>query len=85
MASCRGMGRYTREIVISITQLDKFNSYILYTCKPVNFSLPHNFEEHIIPKNEIIAEQIYLPYISRKDALDVLWCPSNTFPLFFSF
>lgn len=84
MTSCRGMGRYTREIVLCMTRLDKQNSYILYTCKPINFKIPHNFKEHIIPQNEIIAEQFYLPYRSKKDELDVLWCPSNTFPIFLS-
>lgn len=84
VATCRGMGRYTREILRCITKLDNSNLYFLYVSKPINWDFPSNFRICLIPSNEIIAEQIYLPIAAKRDLLDVLWCPSNTFPLLLS-
>ncbi len=83
-ATQRGMGRYIREIVKCLMDIDVENEYFLYTYYPiVSSKLNKNFyERHIPVKNEILSEQIFLPLFAKKDALDVLWCPGNTFPLF---
>lgn len=84
MSTFRGMGRYTREIILALIKLDNYNTYYLYTNKPINFKIPENFHNILTPQNEIIAEQIYLPFIAKKNSLDILWCPANTFPIFLS-
>lgn len=82
-SSYRGMGRYCREITRKIAELDLQNQYILYSADPVSESFPNNFKVKIIPtRNYILGEQIYIPYYAKKDELDVLWSPANTFPLF---
>ena len=84
-STCRGMGRYVREIVSCLMKLDTNNIYYLYTHNPISFHLPCNFiERRILCCNTIIAEQLYLPIVAYRDHLDVLWCPGNTFPLFLS-
>lgn len=82
-STCRGMGRYVREIVSCLMRLDQSNIYYLYTHNPISFHLPCNFiERRVLCSNTIIAEQLYLPIVAYRDHLDVLWCPGNTFPLF---
>lgn len=83
-ATQRGMGRYIREIVKCLMDIDAENEYFLYTYYPIVLEkLNGKFHERHIPvKNEILSEQIFLPLLAKKDALDVLWCPGNTFPLF---
>lgn len=81
-ATNRGMGRYVREIVRSLMELDRIHTYVLYTHVPITDPLPPHFEQRIIPtSNEIVAEQVYLPRMARADRVDCLWCPANTFPL----
>lgn len=78
----RGMGRYIREIVNCLMQTDCENHYILYSIVTIPIELPDNFEQKIIPStNEIIAEQWNLPRMAKRDKIDVLWCPANTFPV----
>lgn len=83
--STRGMARYCREIVKSLISLDKNNDVYLVISKDTNdFGvLPENF--HFIKtrsENYILSEQIDLPRIVRKVKPDILWCTSNTFPIF---
>ena len=42
-STCRGMGRYVREIVSCLMKLDTNNIYYLYTHNPISFHLPCNF------------------------------------------
>lgn len=83
VSSNRGMGRYCREIVDELQLLDMKNEYILYIDRPVDTTFAFNFRVEILgSKNFILGEQIYLSFRVRRDKLDALWCPSNTFPLF---
>lgn len=82
-ASHRGMGRYCREIVEKLFDMDKENKYVLYTDTDCDKPLPPNFRWHKIPTaNFILGEQVFLPLAISNDRIDVLWSPSNTFPLF---
>lgn len=82
-ASHRGMGRYCREIVEKLFDMDKENKYVLYTDTDCDKPLPPNFRWHKIPTaNFILGEQVFLPLAISNDKIDVLWSPSNTFPLF---
>ncbi|MEG2317472.1 MAG: glycosyltransferase family 1 protein [Rikenellaceae bacterium] len=81
-SSHRGMGRYCREIVEKLFIMDTKNQYVLYIDDKCDKPLPHNFRFHKLPtSNFIIGEQIIMPFFIIKDKIDVLWSPSNTFPL----
>lgn len=84
VSSHRGMGRYCREIVEKLFDLDHENQYILYVDRECDRVLPPNFRWHKLPApaNYIVGEQLYMPFLIRRDKLDVMWCTSNTFPLF---
>ena len=81
-ATTRGMGRYVREVVRCLIEMDKENEYFLYSYFPIQESLPANFQERHLPSaNVILVEQWYLPRMAKRDNLDVLWSPANTFPV----
>lgn len=82
-SSHRGMGRYCREIVDKLSALDSENQYILYIDTDCTKELPQNFRWHRLPtSNFILGEQFVLPIMMLRDKIDVMWSPSNTFPLF---
>ena len=80
----RGIGTYLRELVSSLSEMDRDNEYILYTDNFTDIShLGKNFKLSVIDqKNYILFEQVHLPLAARRDNLDILWCPANTFPIF---
>lgn len=81
----RGMGRYIKEMVNALIKLPSNNQYILYTHLPISIVLPINFKERRLPiSNLIIGEQWFLPHMAKKDKIDILWSPGNTFPLYLS-
>lgn len=85
--SLRGMGTYTREIVKCLMALDSDNKYILYIDKAEpceNIVLSKNFSYKCVNGNYFSFEQWYLPKQARRDKIDVLWSPYNTFPIFIS-
>lgn len=82
--SHRGMGRYIREILNELLKIDTENQYFLYVDKGIDLEM--NNKNVIIKKikslNYIYFEQIILPIEAKKDKLDILWSPANTFPIF---
>lgn len=82
-SSHRGMGRYCREITEKLFEMDSENNYVLYTDTDCDKPLPPNFRWHKLPTaNFILGEQLFLPRAIAQDKIDVMWSPSNTFPLF---
>lgn len=83
-SSYRGMARYCREITNELIK-NKPNDWSLIIFIDKNFNknlLPKNTEHITIPtKNYIIGEQIWIPYYLYAIKPDIIWCPSNTFPL----
>lgn len=84
-ASQRGSARTFREIIAALVNSDTGNEYILYAnIMPASDKIKNkpNFTIRIIKEiNYIIDEQVRFPRLVRQDALDILWCPYNTFPL----
>ena len=85
--SLRGMGTYVREIVKSLMELDLDNKYILYIddtepCEKIVLS--ENFSYKCLRGNYFSFEQWYLPRQAKRDRVDILWSPYNTFPIFIS-
>ncbi|MCQ2600287.1 MAG: glycosyltransferase family 4 protein [Treponema sp.] len=82
-SSNRGMARYCREIVKELFALDKKNQYFLLASTiPEDIKLPDNFSFYKLSySNFILSEQFSLPKAVNKIKPDILWCPSNTFPI----
>jgi hypothetical protein len=83
VSSNRGMGRYCREIVRQLLSIDMVNHYVLYVDMHITDKFPDNVTIKQIPtRNFILGEQLYLSRFAKKDRINVLWSPYNTFPLF---
>ena len=83
--SLRGMGTYVREIVKCLAKLDSCNKYILYidNAEPCEeFKFPVNFTFCKLKGGYFSFEQWYLPRQAKKNGVDILWSPYNTFPLY---
>lgn len=86
LAACstRGMARYCREMTKEIIKLlSSQDDVLLYVDKGLkkNF-LPDSIKYRVIPTaNFILGEQFFIPYYLGVDEADILWSPSNTFPL----
>ncbi len=84
--SHRGLGKHCYEIVENLKKLDLKNNYILLIDKtPVKNELPQNFKYEIFDKkNYIFLEQFIIPFYCKKEKIDILWSPYNTFPIHLS-
>ncbi|MBD5281036.1 MAG: glycosyltransferase family 4 protein [Bacteroides sp.] len=82
----RGMGRYCREIVDCLIEIDKYNNYVLFFDGELRDSIKKENVRYVrIPTaNYIIGEQVWLPFMVHREKCDILWCPNNTFPIFLS-
>lgn len=83
-SSFRGMARYCREITNELIK-NKPNNWditIIIDKKAKQDLIPKDINLLIVPsKNYIIGEQIWIPYYLYKLKPDIIWSPSNTFPL----
>lgn len=92
VVSITGMGRYIFKLMVHMAPLDLDIDYILYTHKSIeNFP----FDKHKNIKGFVstgplgmfaspreIWKQFWMPYVARRDRLDVFFIPSNTVPIF---
>jgi len=81
-----GIGRVTKSLIDELAELDKENSYILYTDQRVNFHLPSNFRVKILASSfyrredlvkQTFWERITIAREAEKDNLDVFFSPYN--------
>jgi glycosyltransferase involved in cell wall biosynthesis len=86
-----GVGVYAYNILLELAKQDKKNSYLLFTNRENDdiFSLKdQNFRSFMLPfraENVIIRilyEQLVLPYLLKKNKVDVVYSPSVALPLF---
>lgn len=79
-----GVGRYTRNLISHLAEIDKTNSYILFFRDEEfnNVELPgENFEKHKAAMRwHTIKEQIYLPFLLQRYKLDVVHFPYFSVP-----
>lgn len=83
-SSTRGMARYCREMTREMMNLlPPEDEMLLYVDKGMKYeNIPQRVKYRIIPThNYIVGEQFFIPYYLKIDKADVLWSPSNTFPL----
>lgn len=83
-----GVKIYTREIVNALGSIDKYNEYVLYCQKSLQFlNLTHRPQENF----ELKSLRSYLPFWTysrfprelRKDKPDILFMPIQTIPFLF--
>jgi glycosyltransferase involved in cell wall biosynthesis len=81
-----GFKTYTSSMVDALALTDSRNMYILYTDRPAtSICLPSNFEvKPLLCRNSIVREQFVLPFVMRKDVVDVAHFPCNTAPMILS-
>lgn len=81
-----GIGRYIRNIVKQLAELDPHNEYILFVL-PNDYdtiNLPHNFKKIIVDVRwHTFKEQLVIPYVAYKNKLDVLFCPNINVPVLY--
>lgn len=81
-----GIGRYIRNIVYNLAEMDRVNTYTLFLLSKDldGIKLPGNFKK---VKGDIhwhtFTEQIFMPLIFLKEDLDVLHIPQANFPILY--
>ena len=83
--SNRGMARYCRELVKCLCEINSEDEFYLIISEFNKFfeKLPQNFR--LVKtrfSNYILSEQIDISILTKKIKPDILWCTSNTFPIF---
>ena len=82
--SMRGMAKYCKNITDELLRIPNGDiEFFLYVDERADISkLPSNIKYRVLhTSNFVIGEQVFLPYYLRKDKIDRLWSPHNTFPL----
>jgi len=82
-----GVGRYIRNLIEQLKELDKENQYIVYLSENTfsSFVLPNNrWEKRLAtPHWHTLWEQIAMPFLFLKDNLDLLHVPYFNIPIFY--
>jgi len=81
----KGLGRYTKEVVDNVIDIDKINNYVVFL-RPENFNLlkidnPNVKKVIIRAKWYTLVEQIILPYYIWKEKIDLMHFPHFNVPI----
>ncbi len=83
-----GVGRYIRNLITWLGTIDHENSYVLFVPSEAlnRVSLPNNrwSKRGVGAKWHTLWEQLVLPWIYRREHLDLLHVPYFTIPIFYS-
>ena len=81
-----GIGVYTRNIVRELLEKDTENEYCLFYSKKANlgrYAGHKNAKEMFVyAPNKALWDQLVIPYMVRKERIDVIFHPKFTLPLF---
>ena len=90
--SLTGMGRYIHDLLDNMAPMDRNIEYILYSHKPI---LDFPIDEHENVLSQITTgpfglfaaprelwKMLWMPFVAKKDKLDLFFAPSNTTPYF---
>jgi len=82
-----GVGRYIRNLIIQVEELDSENQYVVYLSKQSfeAFKLPNeHWEKRLATARwHTLWEQVAMPILFLKDHLDLLHVPYFTIPIFY--
>lgn len=80
-----GIARYLKSILNILQQEDSYNRYFLFECKKSsNYPIKNPLWKKIGGKFKIpgtIWQQLFLPILLKKHAIDCLWCPEQISPI----
>src|SRR5512135_2518168 len=81
-----GIGVYTRNIVRELLEKDTENEYCLFYSKKADlgrYAGHKNAKEMFVyAPNKALWDQLVIPYMVRKERIDVIFHPKFTLPLF---
>ena len=81
-----GIARYLKELLDNLQQLDHQNEYVLFECRNSNYVLQNPKWKKIITVwflPGVLWQQLILPFLLKKHAVDVLWAPEQICPVLF--
>lgn len=81
-----GVSRYLREILNELQKIDSKNEYFLFECKRSNYHVSSPRWKTVTTAWKlpgIVYQQLYLPFLLKKYAIDALWSPEQICPIFF--
>lgn len=80
-----GVGRYTQELVRNLAVIDKENKYTLFLRDKQDIPLPGpNWEKRVADVRwHSFKEQVLLPFILRREHLDLVHFPYFSVPIFY--
>lgn len=79
-----GIGRYTRNLLDALQQVDAANEYILFSPSPVDYSITNPKWKFVIRPTKlpgILWQQWILPGELQREKVDVIWGPEQTLPV----
>jgi glycosyltransferase involved in cell wall biosynthesis len=81
-----GIGVYARNVVPELLQNDNENEYFLFYSKKANIGRYKEYnnakEMFIYAPNRAIWDQLAIPYVVKKEKIDIIFHPKFTLPLF---
>lgn len=83
---------YVLNLLAALSATDSENEYVVYVNRRSRALLPHlgrNFSIRLVPGpsgilGRLLQEQLVLPWLVRRDRLDILHCPVQTMPMIVS-
>ncbi len=66
-----GTKRYAMELISSLAQIDKKNSYVLFASEKIKIPSQKNFKQVTLPRYPIFKRQIVLPLLIKNEKLDI--------------
>jgi len=80
-----GIGVYTRNIVRELLEKDAENEYRLYYSNKANLGRYEGHknakERYVYAPNKAIWDQVAIPYVTKKENIDIIFHPKFTLPL----
>lgn len=83
-----GVGRYVYQICLALKEQHPDDDFFVYSHKPINLALPDGWENRVEPLKFMkiikgIPWSIFrLPYLAKKDNLDIYWAAGSFAPLY---
>ena len=80
-----GVSRYLRETLDTLQKIDFKNDYFLFGCHCSDYPVTNSRWKTVTTPWKlpgIIYQQLYLPFLLKKFAIDILWSPEQICPVF---
>jgi len=81
-----GIARYLRELLNALQYLDHENDYFLFECRRTGYGIINTRWKKITSNwflPGVLWQQVVLPFLIKKQAIEVFWAPEQICPVFF--